>query len=161
MKVTLQEPAACSNPFEDYPQLRTIWPDPAHQQVAEEAAVEDLVAGPQCGPVLLILADSEVVGITGLFPWPDDFRFMGLRWTGVIPSRRREGICENAVRQLFDYADREDWSCKGIFEILPCTEYGNSLKPFFIELGFKPFGIPQYHDWLGSEGQDYLLLREE
>jgi len=160
MIVSLLKPELHSNPFEDYPQLRGIWPDPLHQQCAEEVDVEDLSSGLPVGPILLILADGEVVGITGTFSWPTDVRLMGLRWTGVIPSRRREGICEAAILQLFDYLEENDWSCSGLVEIMPCTAYGDTLKPFFAKLGFKPIGEPEHHDWLGSDGQEYLLTKE-
>jgi len=145
---------AYGNPFELFPQLRTIWPQP-YAQIAEEASGEDS----HTGQVLLIMYLNVVVGITGVFDdcdYPDD---IFLRWHGVIPEARRSGIARKALELLIYsacnkfYPDR-----KNLVELVPDNEYGRTIvEPFFQHIGFVKRGPLETWDWIDHAWQPYVL----
>ena len=154
--ITLQLINQHETPFTDYPQLKDIWPT-NFQDLAESITNDELAIGPNDGPILLILADGEVVGITGAYTTVENAFVMGLRWTGVIRSHRKQGIAKEAISLLIAYLTEHDWACNELVELLPANEYGDSMKPFFEKMGFTPKGVPTYYEWLGCEGQEYIL----
>jgi hypothetical protein len=142
------------SPFDIYPELQTIWPEP-YNTFAKEASEQDSVIG----QVLLITLDNTVVGITGVFDiseQPDD---IFLRWHGVIPSQRRTGIARTALELLVTdicpifYPGR-----KRLIELIPHTEYGRTIvEPFFQKVGFVKHGALEQYDWIDHEWQPYAL----
>ena len=159
MTLTLREVETGTNPFEDHPQLRSIWPE-EFQTIAEDITEDELVLGPTDGPILLIEDEGEVIGITGAFVWPDNFNEMGLRWTGIVPERRRDGVATLALAELIEYVKSKDYTITALVELLPNNDYGDKIKPFFKSFGFEKRGEPEYFDWLGTEGQEYVFYVE-
>ena len=141
-------------PFTQYPQLMDIWPS-SYIHLAVGITTEELMAGAKEGPIFLILDDDEVVGLTGAFVWPDNPAMMGLRWTGVILSKRKLGIASAAIQLLLKYIKDNKLPCSTWIKILPITPYGSSMKPFFEKFGFVATNNIEYYDWLGCDGQEY------
>ncbi|MBR8317323.1 hypothetical protein KDW36_29650, partial [Burkholderia dolosa] len=98
------------NPFDRFPELRTIWPEPHLQALAEQATIETLDAQtvpgtPDRGPIFLILdidaaGYERVVGISGYYTLDDRAEQLGLRWHGIVPRARGHGFSRLAFEQV-------------------------------------------------------------
>jgi GNAT superfamily N-acetyltransferase len=133
------------DPFEEYPSLKRIWPEP-YRMYAEEASKEDC----QSGQFFFILRRDEIVGITGLFFLPDNDTDVFLRWHGIVPELRGRGFASEALRQVIQIATGFCGSYKRLVELVPDNEYGNTLvKPFFENCGFRPMEVSSKEetDW--------------
>lgn len=133
-------------PFTEFPQLWDIWPEPYAAEAAE-ACEED--AGDW--NLFFIRQDGEVVGITGVFEQDDgvvaDIDTLLLRWTGVIPSKRKQGITRQALDLLIGEARLLRPKAHKLIELAPDNEYGREqVMPAFEKLGFVKHGpvIPYY-----------------
>jgi GNAT superfamily N-acetyltransferase len=160
--MTIKLVQATGSPFDLYPQLQTIWPEP-YNSIAHEISSEDS----NTGEIYLITLDDEVVGITGVFSsedYPEDQlgehpENIYLRWTGVVPNIRKSGIGRAALDLLlrdvcpFHYPNR-----KHLVELVPHTDYGRTVvEPFFQKVGFVKHGPLERYDWIDHEWQPYLL----
>jgi GNAT superfamily N-acetyltransferase len=137
----------CPDPFNRYPQLFDIWPEP-YLTSAVEATNEDWGDG----SVFFIEADHQVVGITGLFFEEEDKENAFLRWTGVIPCMRRRGITSYIVDLMALMAVNLCKRTGYLIELVPYNDYGHfesGAYPFFTDLGFKQLsGIKhEQTDW--------------
>jgi len=138
-------PVFSGNPFEDHPQLRSIWSGD-YATWAENQTVRCL-ENPEGRKVFLIVGDDGcVVGITGYYFY-DDSRALGLRWHGVVSCMQRHFYSRSAIDLLCtigksDHPDREV-----LVELMPVDEVAQLDKPFRRH-GFLPVGGPIEEDWL-------------
>jgi hypothetical protein len=150
------------SPFDLYPQLQTIWPEP-YNTFAHEASAEDS----HTGEVYLIVLDDQVVGTTGLF-LSDDHPEDGLgerptdvylRWTGVVPGLRKGGVARQALELLVrDECSKRFPDRNRLIELVPHTEYGRTIvEPFFQKVGFVKHGPLERYEWIDHEWQPYAL----
>jgi len=128
---------ATGDPFALYPQLRTIWPTP-FKEMAEEASKDHS----HTGQVWLILKDNDVVGITGVFDddeWPD---VVLLRWHGVVPQLRGQGIGRLALDLLVAHVCPKFYpEYKRLVEFVPHNDYGKTkVYQFFKRCNFVDYG---------------------
>jgi len=133
------------NPFEEYPVLEEIWPDP-YRAFAYEASKEDC----QTGQILFIINRFNVVGITGIFFEPENDEDVFLRWTGIMPEARKFGIGKQAIQQVISLCKGWLPGRKRLVELIPDNEYGDRLvEPFFYRCGFVPSKIGKHEvcDW--------------
>jgi hypothetical protein len=111
------------------------------------------------GQVLLILDDTKVVGITGVFDEHDNKDDIYLRWTGVVPDLRCRGIGRHTIELLVAegcprfYATRSN-----LIELVPENKYGRTLvEPFFQAVGFVKHGGMKMYDWINHAWQPFIL----
>lgn len=151
MNITLR-PYYGNNPFADHPPLRTIWQGPL-QRLAEEGTYEVLTEEnnyytsegfQRPEDVFLICAEGRVIGLTGFFfeENPDD---IFLRWTGVIPEYRRQGVSSQALILVLQEARRQFPNIKTVIENVP--EHQSDIIAFFAARGFQPTGPMEYDEW--------------
>lgn len=158
------------NPFEKYPQLQNIWPEP-FKTTAMEATVEHFDLSKNypdidIGNIYIIKHQNDVIGITGFYIYTEDDSFkeynpnmsnFGLRWHGIISEQRGKGYSELAmilvakeISNLYNKAEK-------LIELIPQTTYGNPLKKHFEKLGFTSFGQVENYDWSEYAWQPYEL----
>jgi hypothetical protein len=144
MTLSIQLASMTGNAFVQYPQLQSIWPSP-YVECAMQATAEDWDA---CGP-LLVLADLQVVGVTGLFYEDEDPDNAFLRWTGIVPYMRRRNIASKMLDLVCAMAVNHGNRTGYLIELLPDNEYGEQQRPFFDAAGFvelKPLKH-EHTDW--------------
>jgi hypothetical protein len=145
------------NPFDRFPELRTIWPEPHLQALAEQATIETLDAQtvpgtPDRGPIFLILnidaaGHERVVGISGYYTLDDRAEQLGLRWHGIVPRARGHGFSRLAFEQVLQTIRTSLPNAREITEIVPLIERGEHIARHFQRLGFTPRGEPKLYDW--------------
>jgi len=126
------------DPFKEYPQLKEIWPDPYRYHAALASRIDS-----DSGEVFYIKEDGEVIGITGYFI-DDECSGSGafLRWTGIIPARRGNGIGRKALYELARTLHQAYPQREKIIELIPDNEYGATIvQPFFESVGFAPYRV--------------------
>jgi GNAT superfamily N-acetyltransferase len=137
------------NPFEEHPQLRSIWPAELHA-IAEEATVETVNDMPRgdIGGLYLIAKDGQVIGITGYF-YVDSVDEPYLRWHGVVPAERGKGYSRRALQLLIANIKSKIPHAKGLTELVPQTQtdYGVGIGRHFAKLGFVESGEKEMYEW--------------
>ncbi|WP_434716193.1 hypothetical protein [Paraburkholderia sp. A3RO-2L] len=138
------------NPFEEHPQLRTIWPAEFHV-IAEEATVETVVdemPRGDVGGIYLITNDSQVIGITGFF-YVDSLDEPYLRWHGIVPAERGRGYSRLALQLVVERIKAKIPNARGLTELVPqtMTDYGAGIGAHFAALGFVKSGELERYDW--------------
>lgn len=139
-------------PFEKWPQLQTIWPEPYASEAAEASDIDWLSTDE---PIMPISVAGEVVGITGWFymekPWRQYAKKgdVYLRWHGIVPEHRRKGYAAEALRQvlvmLLGRATIGGKPIRQLVELAPHNEYGRTVAaPFFEAMGFVNEGKTIY-----------------
>lgn len=83
--------------FEKYPILNQIW-GIVSTEYAKDATLEWQTTE-DSGSIYFILLDDEVIGITGY--WVIDDTYAGLRWHGIIPTYRKQGLSTVSLKLLF------------------------------------------------------------
>jgi hypothetical protein len=133
MAITLAQ--AYGDPFSEFPQLRTIWPEPYATAAAEASAADAWT-----GDVWLVCKDkTNVIGITGIFIDPEYEEDVFLRWHGIVPSERGTGAAKAALLETYRILGR-----KRLVELVPDNEYGwTVVQPFFLSMGFVRDGDAQ------------------
>ena len=151
-----------ANPFRDYPQLRSIWPEP-YRSLAEGAVVEhlDLLPEVDIGDIVLIMKNDVVVGISGYFPFNEEYTDFGLRWHGVIPEFRGQGISRAALSQVAALALRRFPEGDHLIELVPLNAYGDGLVEYFQRIGFRPHGETERYDWADHDWQPHRIKLSE
>lgn len=124
---------------------------------AQEATAESLELSAGEEGIYLIKDDEVVIGMTGYFFYSSDVSEVGLRWHGVIPSRRGAGASTEALRQLIAIIRREQPQAEWLMELVPLTAYGEPIARYFSRLGFRPSGAPETYDWSDNAWQQYVL----
>jgi hypothetical protein len=136
------------NPFEEHPQLRSVWPAEL-QVIAEEATRETLAVDMprgDIGGIYLITQGSQVIGITGFF-YADSGDEPYLRLHGVVPAARDNGYSERAMRLLVERIKAKHPHAKGLTELVPQTDYGVAVGRHFAKLGFVNSGALETYEW--------------
>lgn len=148
------------DPFEEHPQLKTIWPD-HFSQLAAEAARDDLAllqeGHSELSGLFFIKKEDEIIGITGYYPFNEEISTLGLRWHGVVHAERRKGYSEFAMGLVCSAALEHFPEVSELVELVPCTEYGVPLEEHFKYLGFTKRGEPEKYDWAENHWQAYHL----
>jgi RimJ/RimL family protein N-acetyltransferase len=145
------------NPFERFPALRDIWPEPHLQALAEEATLEEMEflaqpGAPSHGPLFLAVDVGEdgsqrVVGMSGFYLLDLSRGHIGLRWHGVIPAARGQGASAEILEQVIEAARDLLPQATEILEFVPQIPRGEALTEHFRKLGFAPHGEPETYDW--------------
>ncbi|MBU9200025.1 hypothetical protein KTD31_01235 [Burkholderia multivorans] len=148
------------NPFEEHPQLRTIWPAEFHV-IAEEATVdtvvEDMPRG-DIGGLYLVTKCAQVIGITGFF-YVDSIEEPYLRWHGIVPAERGRGYSRLALQLVVARIKAKIPNAKGLIELVPqtLTDYGVGIGRHFAALGFVENGDLETYDWSSYTWQPVRL----
>jgi hypothetical protein len=134
------------SPYEQWPLFKTIWSDPAHQAKAEEAVVKYLENfETETGPILIVYKDQVPIGITGLYDARSEIselkQHVGLRWHGLLPAYRKQGLSRQVLYQLslyiaLNYTNKPRF----IVEMVPPDRV--DILKYFISMGFVDCGIP-------------------
>jgi hypothetical protein len=146
------------NPFEEYPQLRDIWPEP-FKSIAEEAVIEHLGLIGQCevGDIFIVRMDEQVIGVSGYFPYDEAISDLGLRWHGIIPAERGNGYSGMVLEMVAKCALERFPRAGSMIELVPLTDYGKPLGKYFGKVGFEPFGQPETYEWSENAWQPYRI----
>lgn len=147
------------NPFEEYPQLRDIWPEPFNC-ISEEAVVEHLglMGQVEIGDIFVVTNDSRVIGISGYFPFDEVTADLGLRWHGIVPDERGKGYSKEVLGMVAERAMERFPQASHLIELVPLTEYGKPLEKHFTKCGFLSHGEPETYDWSDIAWQPYRIL---
>lgn len=158
-----------SNPFEEHPQLKSIWPKELYDlAVAGVTESLDIIGEYEIGNIYLIKENDEIVGLTGFYPYEglgprgsfayEDVKHLGLRWHGVIPERRGNGISSAAFSLMLEQAGIKFPNAKRIVEIVPDHENAGIIRRHFEKLGFqKDDTPPKKYDWSEYSWQGYTF----
>ena len=154
-------PIKCSqgNILEQFPEFSTIWKSPYHEQFVE--ATNDYIRDPDDSEILLIQNDnSDIVGITGW--WPITHNIAGLRWHGIVPHVRGDGISSRAMLMLVNRLKRskfQPYSYTSLVEICGSQNTAN----YFIKLGFVENNDGEFRNMViescgGDIGESIILV---
>lgn len=127
------------NPFEVYPEFKNILP---HRENAPEQDVINYLANPGTERKFLIVVENSVVGITGL--WELGNNKIAMAWHVIIPSQRKKGYSEAAIRHLITLCPQIYPKAKMIIECIP-EDREDELRGFFQKLGFVKTGYTVDH----------------
>lgn len=160
MKITLT-PYYGNQPFQDYPILRSIWKSPlnrlaeegSHEALTEENAFYQEQGIQRPDDIFLIMNGDHVIGITGFF-FQEDPTTVFLRWHGIIPEYRRQGLSSLALRQMLTLAQHQFPEIQTVIENLP--ESQPDIIGFFQSLGFTPVGSNEFDEWSHMTWQHYI-----
>lgn len=157
MNITLQP--CVTNPFLDYPHFKDIWTE-ISSKVAQEYTAESIGKGED--GLYVIFADDVPVGITGFFDidYPED-KFWGLRWHGIIPEYRGQGIAEMAIYITAQELQRLHPQVENLVEYIPHSDYSGYIFKFFEKLGFEALAEPETVDWTPYQLQAYGIGVQE
>lgn len=147
------------DPFEEHPQLLSLWPEPL-LSLAREGVSESIeaIGAADIGAIFLIEEDNRVIGITGFFPFDESGLSLGLRWHGIIDSHRGKGLSQRVIRAVLEFSRHTHPTAEALIELVPVTPHGSaSIAPHFERLGFSPDGAPQLYDWAEHPWQPYRL----
>ena len=146
------------DPFAAYPQLLTIWPEPLVSR-ARHDTVESLIDidDEDFGGIFLVMAGTQVVGITGYYLYNDDGTELGLRWHGLLPHWRGAGRSAEVIDLLLAAIRPRVPQATTLIELVPDTEYGVALRRHFGKLGFISVGPVEQYDWSSHGWQHYHL----
>lgn len=166
--ITLHE--FIESPFEDHPQLTTIWPEPSNTDMQEgyTSYIQITKDNPNIdfGPMFLIKKDDQVIGITGVFledengqchPYDPQTHTVYLRWHGIIPGERRNGYSDEAMNLLLKEVQHRYPNIQTLIELIPERSYSDSIRKHFEHLGFVAVGEKQKFDWAECLWQSYHL----
>lgn len=161
MTINIQ-PIHKGNPFQQYPQLLTIWPEP-YISIVQEAIIEDLEIDSQdiplydIGGIYLIEHNNYVIGITGFFITTHEPEEIYLRWHGVISNQRGNGYSKEALTLVLKETLAKYPNATTIIELVPMNDYGLPLIKHFEKLGFLAVGDMEKYDWADHYWQPYHL----
>lgn len=158
------------DPFNTYPQLTYIWPEPFNSTM-QEAVLEDYqinIEHPELdvGNIYLAYKNNEVIGISGFFiaddtgytsPYNVNTTTIYLRWHGIINSERGKGISEEIMNLVLMEAQNKYPKIQTLIELVPQTQYGIPLAKHFNTLGFIPTGEKENYSWSEYSWQPYHL----
>lgn len=132
------------DPFEDHPQLASIWPEP-FAALAREGVAETLGEG----GVYLIESLGRVVGITGFYTLGSKpSQPLYLRWHGVMQSARNQGISPAAIAMVLEQASKKWPKATQLIEMAPVWgAYGEDIERHFKKMGFRISGAPEACEW--------------
>jgi RimJ/RimL family protein N-acetyltransferase len=158
------------SPFDEHPQLKTIWPEPSNSDMQEgyTSYIQITKDNPQIdfGPMYLIKNKEKVIGITGVFledengqcyPYDPETHTVYLRWHGIVPSERRKGYSDEAMNLLLKEVQLRYPKIQTLIELIPERSYSESIRKHFEHLGFVPVGEKQKFDWAECFWQAYHL----
>lgn len=142
-----------TNPFIDYPQFKSIWPE-FSSGIAQEVIAESIEK--QEKGIYVIFDDDTPVGITGYFDleYPNG-EYWGLRWHGVLPEYRGKGISEQALYITALELKKHQPEVYGLVEYIPHTDYSKYIFSYFERFGFKALAEPEEVDWAPHKIQAY------
>lgn len=162
------------SPFQQHPQLLTIWPEPSNTVMQEgiHETLEIMKNAPDIdvGMISLILKDNEVIGLSGFFPINENEQWdifnpyqetIYLRWHGIIPSHRGQDYSKQALILVLEEAIKKYPFVEHIIELIPQTSYKEYLEKHFIEMGFKPVGEKEKYSWSEYWWQPHQLNIKE
>lgn len=141
-----------SNPFIDHPQLLDIWP-PASSEIMQEITLESLEDNEPA--IFLIYHETQVIGITGYFLMSEDVEYVGLRWHGIIKTKRGFGYSKEAMILVLSELKYMHPHAEYIVEYLPLTDYSDYIAHHFLTLGYEKFEEPLSQDWTPHMVQGY------
>ena len=157
------------NPLVQYPVLSTLW-TPALTALAKEAIQEafDSHRTLDYGAIYLVLDKNhcnKVVGITGYLPWPSSadglIERAGLRWHGLLPSYRGNGLSLEIINTMREYAAYQYPHAQHFVEFMPVDEDHKDVARYFEAAGFKKWGGPEAIEWSDVAWQEYVCnIRE-
>lgn len=154
------------NPFDAHPALSSIW-SPVLAGIAYEAIDESFDAfndtGADYGAIFLVTNPNDaqdVWGITGFLPWPDDtsgvLQRAGLRWHGLLPERRGQGISIAIIDRMRSLANERYPGASHFVEFMPASTEHAATAQYFEKAGFKKFGSPERVYWSSDLWQEYV-----
>lgn len=145
-------------PFQEHPQLLSIWPEPylatAQEGVAESLA---LIGEEDIGAIFLVMNDQEAIGISGYFIYNEDASALGLRWHGLLEEHRGTGLSERVLEAVLGHAKQQHPNARELIELVPLSEYGAGVARSFVRMGFAPQGAAQRYEWSDHPWQPYSL----
>jgi RimJ/RimL family protein N-acetyltransferase len=162
--ITLEE--FTDSPFDKYPQLKTIWPEPSNTDMQEgyNSYIALMKEHPHIdwGPMYLIKKEDKVIGITGVFledgyPYNPETQEVHLRWHGIIPKERRQGYSDEAMTLLLIKIQDRYPKLQTLIELIPQRSYAQGIQAHFESLGFVAVGEAQKFDWADCLWQPYHL----
>lgn len=157
MSVALKQ--CFTNPFEDYPEFKKIWPE-FSSNLAQEVIAKSIEKKED--GLYVILYNDTPVGMTGFFDleYPEG-KYWGLRWHGVLPEYRGKGISEHALYITAMELKKHHPECIGIVEYIPHTDYSNYIFKYFERFGFQAWAEPETVDWAPHKIQAYGINLDE
>jgi GNAT superfamily N-acetyltransferase len=112
-----------------------IWPA-SYAAEAAKASIEDGLCN-STGQVFLIRDFSgNSIGLTGYFDVDTKAGVAYLRWTGVLPEYRKNGIFKQAIKLLTTQLKGANPNINALIELVPDNEYGHSIVGAFERVGF-------------------------
>lgn len=95
------------NPFNQYPELYSIW-EPDLAVIAKEAIDETfelmrVYPDADIGAIYLIKLDSKTIGISGYFPNNPEFSEFVLRWHGLLPEYQGKGYSDAILKHIEEH----------------------------------------------------------
>lgn len=154
-------PIDCTNGniLEQFPEFAEIWKHPYHEQFVE--ATNNYINDPDDSEILLIQNDNfDIVGITGW--WPITHTIAGLRWHGIVPHVRGDGISSRAMLMLVNRLKRikfQPYNYTSLVEI--CGS--QTTADYFIKLGFVENTDQEFKNMViescgGDVGESIILV---
>ncbi|MFL9611166.1 GNAT family N-acetyltransferase [Methylobacillus sp. Pita2] len=167
MNIQLHKVAG-ENPFIYHPELATIWPEPLNA-FAWEATEETLALnGADGSEIFLIAVDGAVAGITGYMPYFEasepgtpvtrmSVSKVCLRWHGVLPRYRGQGISKLVIRQMTEFGQAAFPNATQFIELVPNNTLGVATAAYFSGLGFVATGHAEFIEEFGMEFLEYAI----
>lgn len=100
--------------------------------------------------------DQQVVGMTGFF-FVDSAEEPFLRWHGVVPEHRSQGLSAAALRWVLLHLLSRYPLARGLTELVPQTSYAAGIERHFQSMGFEKTGALERYDWSPHLWQPYRL----
>lgn len=130
------------NPFKAFPSLRTIWEARLNRQ-AERNTAKYLKNGER-GVYLILDAENNVIGLTGLFKLEKGSGRLGLRWHGLVPEARGKDYSNLVLNELCQIAKILYPKKKYLVEYVPIeTVNGLRIEKYFKSNGFEELEAPR------------------
>lgn len=140
------------DPFEEHPQLASIWPEP-FDRFAQEGVSETM----GLGGLYLAMRGARAIGITGFFTDGPLAEPLYLRWHGLDPAERGQGLSAPILRAVLELALPIHPEARELVELVPLCSYGEGIERHFVGLGFQKRGEPEFFDWSGMSWQAHAL----
>lgn len=141
--------------FEQHPEILGIWP-PSHAKIVQEAVTENLQQAEftDIGGIYALMLEGKAIGITGYYPFADDFKESGLRWHGILNEYRGVGYSKEGMRLMLGDALARHPNMETLIELLPVTQEGQHNRQYFESLGFRARGKQEIFSWADHAWQE-------
>lgn len=153
-----------SNPFEVNPALFQIW-EPTFSSHAKEAFLtfqKEYEDQSPDGNLYVIQEGTEVIGVTGyFFLQSSDYRYVGLRWHGILPKLHGQGLGSQALALLIQAVKTECPKAQQLVEFAPNGLAYRAIHEFFLRNGFVADNSFKYDAYEGITWQAYSLNLQE